>query len=61
MEIINNKEYRLRQAVLNGSSKRLQQYFKETEQLDGKLINAYENTYKFMDFKFNSPLRISLI
>lgn len=56
MEIINNKEYRLRQAILNGSSKKLQQYFKDKEQLDGKLINAYENTYKFMNFNLTIKL-----
>lgn len=56
MEIINNKEYRLRQAILNGSSKKLQQYFKDKEQLDGKLISAYENTYKFMNFNLTIKL-----
>lgn len=56
MEIINNKEDRLRQAILNGSSKRLQDYFKQKNDLENNLINCYENTYKFMDFKLTIKL-----
>lgn len=50
MEIINNKEDRIRQAILNGSSKRLQDYFKQKNDLENNLINCYENNYKFMNF-----------
>lgn len=50
MEIINNKEDRLRKAILNGSSKRLQDYFKQKNDLENNLINCYENNYKFMNF-----------
>lgn len=52
MEIIKNREERLRNAILNGNSKRLKEFFIEKDKLENKLISCYENTYKFMEFRF---------
>lgn len=50
MEITVNKETRLRNAILKGSSKKLQDYFKKKDNIENELISCYENSYKFMNF-----------
>ena len=45
MEIIKNREERLRNAILNGNSKRLKEFFIEKDKLENKLVSCYENTY----------------
>ena len=49
MEILENKDYRLRESILNGSSKNLQRFIAEKERLENILIAEYENSYKFME------------